>query len=292
MNKIELRKSTKTSAELQQISETGLIEPDEKVFANPLDIIYHVEENAREERIKEEYSKIDPDGSTTWLLIKLFQYPSTKKFLFRILAFYNMNQTKFRLFLFSIFTFCSLLISLSLFGYYEQFHQVEFIFIAVFYNVLHVFRFIIFYFYKFEFDYKIEIIFSVYYFVVTTAILATKLYFKLIVFDCAYFLITFSCTTIVLLFNLLMSDILFKYFKYILPSVFFLSLLFFSVFYKFKYFLFVYIVCMILCTFCNFLFRVFFLRPPRYSDIIYAGIITFYVYTSDLVTEYELINNN
>ncbi|RVD90500.1 hypothetical protein TUBRATIS_30680 [Tubulinosema ratisbonensis] len=143
-----------------------------------------------------------------------------------------------------------------------------------------------------KFDFIIEPLFTSYYLLVTIAISVIRSYLQLIYFDHISLLIIFACTSLVLFFNFLMSNIFFKYLKYVLPLLFFITLLFFVLFYKFKYYMFVYIICIILCTFCNFLFRVFFFETSKITKIIYAKIITFYVYTSDLVAKSAILNKN
>ncbi|RVD90996.1 hypothetical protein TUBRATIS_25680 [Tubulinosema ratisbonensis] len=297
MDNLEEGIMSENRAEEQTLNlETDFTEPeivnDQNTSPELGDINHEQRQLTIAEKIREKFSNIDPDGSTTWFILKLLQYPTTRRIFSELIFCYNRNPKKFIMFIFSFFTFCTLLHALSLFGYYKQLYGLDLIFISAIPSILNVVGFIIFYFYNFRFSIDVESAISGYYFGALRLILIIRLHLFKMTFDKISFLIIFSCTSFVLLFNFLMSHKLFKYMKYILSLTFFITILFFGVFYEFKYYLIAYLFSMIICTLCNFAFRIFFGRSPRFSEIIYAGITTFYVYNFDLVGKNKIIIKN
>ncbi|RVD91547.1 hypothetical protein TUBRATIS_19990 [Tubulinosema ratisbonensis] len=271
---------------------TTFTELDQETISKTSDFRKMLEKITNSDDFKIKWDAFDADGSITWLLEKLVNSSLTRRIFSKVFLYYLHNQKRFKLILFSIFILCSLLLSFNLFGYYRQFYLFEIFSLGCVSIVCKFIQLVVIYFYDFKYDLISDLSVILCYFIYLLCLLIRKFYYEKIIFDWIIQIFIFLNTSFVLLFNFLMSYKLFKYLKYILPLLFFTTLLFFSLFYRFKYFLIAYIISMILCTLCNFLLRLFYERRPSFSDILQGGIFLFYVYNFELLVKSEIINTN
>ncbi|RVD91918.1 hypothetical protein TUBRATIS_16080 [Tubulinosema ratisbonensis] len=280
----EEQKEKETGIQLEDLSTTNEASNPESVTIDDPESSHKTRERLKyEARLRIAYSDADENGITLWIMIYLFRIEFFKRL---ILAIFRMEEKRrltkmmFTSFVIlpnylTIFTFSDKKLSIQTVIFLSIFFSSSFLFISV--------RVLIVYFEKENAKRILEFIFFIIY-LGYTFFLIIKNILPDSVFAISNLLGFFLwLTTLINLYMFLTFKNQFVYVKYSIPILFVLSLIIFSVFFKFSIWIFLYFGCILFYCFLNILFKIFFVRTLFYSEIFFFNMITFLIYTQDLL---------